>query len=243
MKRLFTLAILITLASCKSGYYQIYKTASPDQPSVYENEDCRVTYDFWAHGGNPGFTVYNKTDEPLTVYLDRSFFILNGNAHDYYQARNFTSSSTSSSASGINLRYFYGVSTTSVSNITSNNGVEYVEKAQVIIPAKSSKTFNEFRLNTAYLSHCDLPKFPTRKQAKSITFDQANSPVVFSNSITYQSSGLPETMRHEFYVSEIMNVSGTEAVRNVRVDRCKSKAIIREAVHKSPSNFYITYGN
>lgn len=238
MKKLFTLALVILLASCKSGYYQVYKTNSNAPDGIFENADVRIVYDFWAPGGNAGFRFYNKTSEPLTLYLDRSFFIMNGIAHDYYQARIITNSSSTSVSKTVGFRYLYG---TYAANQTSQSGVEYTEKPQIVIPANSSKAIAEFTVTPDYFAHCDLKRYPTKKQVRSVSFDQNSSPFIFSNFITYQIGSQTQSVSHDFFVSEITNVPASEAFKNVQTERCEKKTTVREPVHKAADKFYNSY--
>src|SRR5690554_6151828 len=95
---LFVLTIM-TLSSCKTTYYQVYKAVSTEQLTieqnalVYEDENCEIAYNLWADGGDFGFSFYNKTDHNIYLNLAESFFILNGVAHDYYKDRTFASGS------------------------------------------------------------------------------------------------------------------------------------------------------
>jgi hypothetical protein len=36
---------------------------------LYENVDCRISYQFWSDGGNAGFVFYNKTDKIIGDFL------------------------------------------------------------------------------------------------------------------------------------------------------------------------------
>ena len=99
IKHLLIVAIsLISLSSCGSAYYQVYKVISADdiitkdQEMVFENADCVIYYDLWDDGGNMSFEFYNKTDHDILINLEHSFFILNGISHDYYKNRVFETS-------------------------------------------------------------------------------------------------------------------------------------------------------
>ena len=78
--------MLIAFASCAPKvYYQVFETQPENseikqQPNglVYENDDCAVYYNFWGEGGDMGFRVKNKTDQPLFLDMGKSYFVLNG---------------------------------------------------------------------------------------------------------------------------------------------------------------------
>ena len=61
-KILLIALILVLFTSCmKSSYFQVYKTATSDKLVlkenllVYEDENCKVSYNLWNEGGNIGF--------------------------------------------------------------------------------------------------------------------------------------------------------------------------------------------
>ena len=95
----FVLVMLLAalLSSCASTYYQVYETRPlpgtqverGDGVLVYEDENCRVLYDFWTDGGNAGFAIYNKTGENLYVDKSESFFVKNGTAKNYYEGKSY----------------------------------------------------------------------------------------------------------------------------------------------------------
>jgi hypothetical protein len=111
-----TLALMAVLAcmglsSCKQLYYQVYDVKSDalkqeDNSLVYENDDMKVMYNLWGKDGSVGFILQNKTDKDLFVDMDKTFFILNGEANDYFKNREYTTSTTEVASLG------YGVSQT-----------------------------------------------------------------------------------------------------------------------------------
>jgi len=133
---LLMMAIIFSfMTSCKSNvFYQFYKVNSISEssknnnPLVFEDDNCRVFYDFWGSQGGVGFMIYNKTDENIYVNKKESFFIENGMAYDYFQNRTFANSkSTSVSISNSNV-YSYnvtGIDAVGVSASTSVSGYNY----------------------------------------------------------------------------------------------------------------------
>ncbi|RYG27581.1 MAG: hypothetical protein EOO01_41125 [Chitinophagaceae bacterium] len=243
MKKYFLLPILYLFMSCSTGYYQIYKTLPVTETivaNVYENQDCRISYDFWAEGGDAGFSIYNKTNEPVTVYMDQSFYIVNGTAYDYFQARTFSSSQKQTTA-GYYGTYLYGISLGSAGAVTSENATTYQEKAHIVIPARSSRSFREYKINLNYFEHCDLKKFPGRRQIQPVNFSRETSPSVFSNSITYSVSGKSNTVVHDFYVSEIKNLPAGDELKKVRLQKCDARFQVFQHQNLSPANFYVKY--
>ena len=87
--------MLLLMTSCSmKTYYQIVDVKSTNLQKennnyVYNDGVCKIVYNFWGNGGNAGFTIENLSDEVIYVDLTNSFLILNGNAKDYYKARNY----------------------------------------------------------------------------------------------------------------------------------------------------------
>lgn len=114
MKRLFLLLTATSwlFAACSPLFYQQIATLSSENVELksdgtfaYEDAMVTIEYDFWSEEGKFSFLVTNNTDDNLYLNLGESYFVNNGYAHDYYQARTYvytsrtaTASSTSASA-------------------------------------------------------------------------------------------------------------------------------------------------
>ena len=96
-------SIVILLSSCATtSFYQVYNV-KPIEESIlnadeflFEDENCKISYNLWARGGDSGFEFYNKTENNIYVKLNESNFILNGFAYDYFKNRTFTTSESKS---------------------------------------------------------------------------------------------------------------------------------------------------
>ena len=109
MKKVNILIMMAAVAGCvvtgcsKKTYYQVYQTQPVNseavQPKdgnmVHDGSDCTVSYNFFAEEGNAGYWFTNNTDSVIFISLSESFFILNGTAYDHYQARRWTTTSSS----------------------------------------------------------------------------------------------------------------------------------------------------
>ena len=96
----------VFMASCAPiQYCQMYQTKPisniqvKENSLVFEDENCRISYNFWKEYGEIGFVFYNKTTEDLYLHLDNCFYVANGSAFDYYQNRVFSRSTTVTSSS------------------------------------------------------------------------------------------------------------------------------------------------
>ncbi len=220
--KLFTFLLIVLSASCSSPiYYQVYKATPINEIEtekgffVYKDINISVFYNFWSEGGESGFKFFNKSKSDIYLIVDESFFILNGFAFDYFKSKG-------------------------VQNQT------FIENTTICIPSNTSKYFSEFKINEILIRNCDLFKHPLLKsEIKTVEFSTANSPIVFSNRITYQLGKGGETFKFEnsFYVSEITNYSSNKMVEYKYFEFCGKEEKIKrkEYKHSSFDKFYIKY--
>jgi hypothetical protein len=261
-------ALTLVLASCKSNvFYQIYKA----EPTValaevngvfqYEDDQCVITYDLWADGGNVGFRFFNKTDQNIYVNLEETFFIRNGTAFNYYKNRVFSQSSSTGSTETLDAtkaKYVEDLDNVQLQKTTrrtrrqsveivnsSETGVTYAEEKVVVIPGKASKVFQEHLAANTLYRDCDLKKYPKGKKEDKKTFTAETSPLVFSNRIVYitGNDGKRKQVENGFYVSEISNISEKGATEMRREEFCDQKSKIKTRQFKAPApvKFYYRY--
>jgi len=220
MKKLIYLFLTLLMTSCATTFYQVYNVKPNQEKNTktdnlfFEDENCKITYDLWANGGNIGFDIYNKTDENVYVYLNESNFILNGFAYDYYKNRTFT---------------------------TTEGTIK--EDSIIRIPAKTTKRISEYTINSTRITDCDLKKYPSRKTIKTKSYSIEQSPIIFSNIITYETKGEKMTVQNEFYVSEIANYPATEFFEYKYTEYCGKKSESKTKFNKfyNTDKFYIKY--
>ena len=220
MKKLIYLFLTLLMTSCATTFYQVYNVKPNQEKNTktdnlfFEDENCKITYDLWANGGNIGFDIYNKTDENVYVYLNESNFILNGFAYDYYKNRTFT---------------------------TTEGTIK--EDSIIRIPAKTTKRISEYSINSTRITDCDLKKYPSRKTIKTKSYTIEQSPIIFSNIITYETKGEKMTVQNEFYVSEIANYPATEFFEYKYTEYCGKKSKSKTKFNKfyNTDKFYIKY--
>jgi len=264
----FATLISITLASCRTtSYYQVYKVTPDDKITlkenflVFEDDNCKVSYNLWGQNGNIGFVFLNKTSNNILLNMDECFFIVNGIASNYYQNREFsntTSSGTSlshgtnatRSVTGTNyldllLTNRFSVSgSVGVLNSTGHT-VSFVEEKMVCIPGMTSKIITEFMINESLFRDCTLLKYPKKNQIKSKSFSKAESPLVFSNRIVYTvgQTGKPVKFENEFSASQITNYPENALTETKTEEYCGQKGIGQTKSFKnvSPDKFYVKY--
>ena len=254
--------ILGSILSCapQITYYQVYKTATEglqkgNEVLTYQNDTCEITYNLWSDGGNVGFRFYNKTDQNIYLHLDECFFVLNGNAYNYFKNRTYTVSSgtgaavsagasgtksigASGSVTGVNPYTFLqtnsittgaSLSVYSSSAIMASKGfaIAISEDKIICIPAKTAKIINEYLISNTVYRDCDLLRFPIKKETAVKTFTKSTSPFVFSNRIVFN-VGQKEALKkieNEFYVTKISNLSEDKLLKWEKDERCGEKSV------------------
>lgn len=258
MKQLLSiLAISMLLASCTTTYhFQVLETASDnpkiktdDKQTQYEDENCIVSYDMWESNGNAGFLFYNKTDQIITIDLAKSYFVQNGRAFDYYIEELITQgNSTTNTKSRFGNGYlYYGVYSISGSSESVSSSYQSTIKlpSTITIPPHCYKTIQKYEISDQIFRSCDLTINPTKK-AVPVHFDKSNSPLSFSNIITYQvGNGDVVTIENEFYVHTVFNVISWEFYKYETKRNCDFRDnpnISEKYFFINPRNgFYIKY--
>lgn len=235
MKKLIPLSTLaFLLSSCASTYIQVCTVAlSPESDSkvedrngilVYEDTNCRVIYNMWSAGGNVNFTFQNTSDDDLYVMMDKSFFIKNGLANDYYIESTTTHKTSQSSNKSLSAtavakgRWSNGIYSTpgtlgygASAGISSTVGFEETVTASKVIcvPAKSSKIISGFSIYDGRIKLCgDNNNNYPRKESKHTYYTLEDSPIVFENRICYSTDeNLSNKVKvnTSFYLSEFVN--------------------------------------
>jgi hypothetical protein len=229
-------------------FYQVYKTTPVNgrlesDKIIFEDDNALITYNLWDNGGNAGFHFFNKSTHDITIHLDKSFFVLNGTAYDYFRYRTFTRTSNLTSMTTYRT-YPYGYYNTSVGGaISSSNTTSFTEPNIIIVPPKTSKKISEYVVTTAFLNNCDLPKYPSKKKIKTLTFEKTNSPFTFSNLVTYSISGDTNRLENNFYVTSISNMPESEVFEIKPEVVCGKQTINKVRVNKIGASdaFYVKY--
>jgi hypothetical protein len=271
IKKTFSLILItVVLSSCAptASFYQVYKTIPSenmqikDNYLVYEDNNCIVSYNLWGAGGNMSFRIYNKTNLNIFLNLEESFFIHNGIANDYYKNRVFTHSKSSgntasrgalasNSETGTNIFGFPQSNQISASASvgvisSSQSSVSVTEAKRVVIPPKTSRIFTEYSINETLIRNCELFKYPTNRQIITKRYRNTDSPLVFSNRISYTIGDTDNLIRfeNEFYVSEVTNYPEREMIEGSFLEFCGQKSTIQRSYNfknASPDKFYIKY--
>ena len=254
--------------SCTQSFYQIYTMDSKDlkmqdNSLLFENADCQVSYNFWSDGGYVSFAFKNKTDRDIFINMNESFLVVNGNAHNYFEAKTYTYGSafatsigygeslgvSLSGKTGVWSNKHYTASAGIAASITSKsaimNTVSIKEQEVVCIPANSFKTFSKFCLSPAIYQKCVKKVDYPSKKVSLAKFDSDNSPIMMNNRLTYgfKSDNMDKHIDNVFWLGEIENYSEKSAVERKSEKGCYDYLSKEIKVFKigTPSQFYRHY--
>lgn len=239
LTKLITMCALSSvLTSCTITCYQVFSTKPTtenivvkDKSMLYSDDVCAISYNLWCNGGDPGFLVFNKTNEKLYLNLKESFFTLNGIAYDYYEKGSSFSAyshtrtkATTKSISDIERKAFAIIKVGQISsNIKSDSYSEmHIVGSQtanidiVCIPPHSSKPIAKFAIASQ----------PLHKSTKEVKYSKTDTPLKFANYISYYTESnkeKPTLVKNEFYVDKTSNI-----LYSIKKDN-------------KPNEFFITY--
>lgn len=213
----------------------MYNVAVPEAVSSetgikYAYDDITVSYNFWSHGGEPGFTLTNNSDKIVNVDLTKSFFVLNGTSYDYYVDRENTSLVTGGVAAA-----YWGLLKSASTGVSQT----IRSKKVVSIPPKTSRFISEYTITRKAYDACELGAM----EFGELEFTSEDSPVKFGNIITYAKDGGAEhTITHSFYVKSILNIDAKDEQKKRNVYDCRGKkSKVTFLKDEAPSAFYLQY--
>lgn len=238
MRVIKLIAILALSNSCTSTFYQVYTLQSETglinkNAVIFEDHNISITYDLWSQGGNPGFSIYNKTDQLLDVHLEKCFYIYNGTASPYFKNRTY------SEAGSVNR-----IAPNRSVVLSQYSSATMKESESILIPQHSRRYINEYKISGTVWTDCSLPKYPSPgKQARILNFNQENTPLKFYNQIEYSIGSETYVLKNDFFVSEITNLHQKLAMKYVYDSICGELdwKSTREFDIKAPNKFYIEY--
>jgi hypothetical protein len=147
--------------------------------------------------------------------------------------------SFSNQNSSMNVSKSTNESVTKISSITES----FKEKEIVCIPPHSAKVVSEYLIWPSLYRDCDLFIYPKKGQKKTKEFSASDSPVVFSNVISYTlgERETPYTIENNFFVSEITNFSKNEIIVSNTEKDCDNTSRQISYIEYYPGEFYIQY--
>lgn len=137
-----------------------------------------------------------------------------------------------------------------------STGVEIREANIIAIPPHASKFIGDYSLTSKILVNCERELYPSDSASTAYTLE--NSPLVFSNYITYKvgENGSAQTLENEFYVASVTNYAKPTIVTYQERDKACENAVtmdnrwmltstikIYDAYVSIPTDgaFYLTY--
>lgn len=280
LSRLFLFFCAVAGAFAFSGcnsvkYYRQVTTF--DSPEVkmqdngtfaYKTDEFMITYDLWAENGEMTFSIVNFTDTVLLVDMTQSFFVVNGHALDYYQARTFGSANSrtnsGSYSSNASLNYAdatgwnymntayafgssFGVSNNSTSGYSRSTSsyVEYEEQKIIVIPAKTYKIFSEFKISSTLYRSCGRALDPDNREVFGVTYTKDDTPLTLRNSLNLIVNGLPVQVENNFYASMIANMNMNNFEKYNDNTNCKGNVVssYKVARYYKPNRMYVKYSS
>jgi hypothetical protein len=246
------LLTLFTLSSCATkNFYQVLKTSTTngkitETEVLFENKHCVISYDLMNTGGNPGFYFYNKTNDIITIELDKTFFIRNGESFPYFKNR-VTSYSNARTALApvVSVVYSNSISNPIEIGSAASARVEtnYPQMQQMSIPPRTKMRVQEYLITNSQYQDCAYEVYPKKKEVKTLKFTAEDSPLSFSNFITYTAGGETISYETQFFVEEITNYPSGQAIIVVKKDDC-GNALPNPLVQmrfSGPNYFFLPY--
>ncbi len=261
--------LLFVLTACNKTFYQVYKTKATnleekDNTLVFENDELKVSYNFWAQTGNGKFSVYNKTERDLFIVLPQSFMIKNGAALEYFKNREFRGTVSeyaninigmNTTLSFFNNPYWYRVPTliskglhTSTRN-TKGTALTSIRKETPIIciPPHAFKVLGEYAIHDYWIKSCNKKQDYPRKTSTPLTYTKDNTPLHVINRIAYSFDDKGVNLNYienEFWISEIINYAKKEIISTEKIKECEydyNSEKVEVFKIGSPEKFYNIY--
>lgn len=264
--------VLLLMASCSvKSYYQVVDVRSTNVPKennsyVYNDGICKIEYNFWKNGGNAGFTVTNLSEKVIYLDLANTFLVKNGQAKDYYKARNYghgknfqvtkgssVGKSKSATAYGELVGGYYNGYPGSVSGQMSlqmssyfsegsSYSITYSEKAIIPIPPHAFKILSEYNIIEDAIQDCSVRLKVKKNKPEGITFTESESPLKFSNYITYRTeeNGEAKAITNDFYIGGFTNYLSTDILQSIQ-HGCKKTITMQTCDKYAADRYYIMY--
>lgn len=206
--------VVILLSSCSK--YQYYTLSSDNVPKdqkqqfVFENDTCRVRYDFSGKKGPISITVYNKSIKLLQVDWKRSAVIVGDTATSLFDREVNFSGEIERNRQGINQ------------NI---NGIISPPEAIEFIPPQASISKQGRFIQSNWLKDLQsegkdqiVKTKNATQRIKVFNFSKESAPIAFRSYLTLVADDKSFAFDHSFYVTEIVE-SRAKSVDLVTGDR------------------------
>ena len=232
MKQFFKLLIFVVLMSvlamsCSTtySYYQVGEIRPVDDnvkidinsKLIYFDDNIFIEYSFWSSYGNVSFVIKNLTDTDITIHLDKSFFIRNGMAYDYFQDKAYMT---------VPAKAFKVINQFNVTDFMYRSCDLYLWKS--ILSEQEAKK-RSFRSNGEILN--------------KLIFNTENTPLLFENRLVYSLEHSDDEIEvvNKFYVKSIQNMYEDEFEYYVVEKNCGEEKKVMYKAQFAPNRYYIKY--
>jgi predicted transcriptional regulator len=165
----------------------------------YDNDDVKVNYEFWNDSKGITFSVYNKSDNPITIDWTKSHFILWNYSNDFFKG-----SETTFSSSNLQRSTYYNITKTS----QSSSSTVVKDKMESHIPPKSMVREEFYITNTLYFDCNNYFKKLKKDEVTKFEFTELNSIYKLRNYLTYfVSENKIKTIDNDFFITQILNMN------------------------------------
>ena len=271
MKKSFLFGMVVlsmAFSSCSSILYQVYEVESPNlnisnNSMVYQNEDCKVSYNLWDKQGAMTFIFENLTDKDIFIDMSQSFFIKNGSAYDYFQNRTWESRVYESVEIGVSTSttyigtsgYWpsrYSVSVAKSAAASANAGrstdVSIHEQEFVCVPAKAFKVLGIYKIYPEFETTCNRAQDYPKTEATLSRYNENDSPLKFSNRLAYSFEEGNKNLTHidhYFWLKSVKNFSQKAAIESKNEKVGCSSMTAKNYYFKigGPNQFYVPYSS
>jgi hypothetical protein len=211
--------VAISLGACNKKMIQLSLLKPSDSSIVegkdkyvFENDTVRITYSFWAHHGQFGFSIQNKLSIPIYVDWKKSNLVYNNGPNVYWTEE--TVIKTNSITTGIGFRGSYGVAVGSARK-TEESVIRPKERI-TFLPPSSIIERNEYAIDNAayYFMNPDIKGETVAHDAKpgkttivyKQSFTENVSPIKLTNFLTLSTKESFENewfIENTFYLKEV----------------------------------------
>ena len=254
-------------ASCDPVKYQVFEVQYPgmtmkDNSVVYENQDCRISYNLWSENGSMEFIFRNQSEKDIFIDMSQSFFIKNGAAYDYYKGRSYESrtyeglpldlyaANTYIGTAGYwpdrYLLPIVAVNKSVALKTGFSNSVTVQEPKYICVPAKTYKVIGVYRIYPKREVTCNHSVDYPKNISTVKSYNEDDSPLKFTNRLAYsfeEGDKSPRYIDNSFWLSSIKNYSQKDALEeeDIKVGCTSKKKTMRFFKIGGPNQFYVEY--
>jgi hypothetical protein len=222
-KFILALTLILIISSCKVALLEVESNNTHIHEGKYsfKNDTIKVEYDFWFNEGVMGFSITNKLNTPIYIDWKKCSFLLGDKKFDYWR--------------DVELRKSVGFYSTYIINTPSYFGSTTITKPERItfLPPGSKANFAVFIIMPK--DHF-ISKFDLEPNESPLEFGANDSPIKFSNYITYSNK---ENFENEYYLKNDFHVSQIKVMKKSKVFPVREYQNEYDSPYMSSMKFFI----